>query len=544
LFGFFNADYEIWVDGSKQFEGSGKVKKTATYPVSFERLAEKRTLLIAVHIHHNLNSSFPDWMAGNIGIGFYSLGQVLSFERYWLFQDHSSRLFVIGIYFLLTALFFFFWLSARKKQEYFYAALFTGVYGLLQVLLLDYVKFRLDRSTLYFLEFLFTFYQTGFVFFLGLSFARAKKVVFQYGIPVILFFPFIVFVFSNSAGKLLSLAQLTGQSITPIACFLSFFVCCSQAFLIKQSFEKSMARQNRYSRLLTFGFLILVFGIIHYIDSANIAQAYRQVYFINLLPLILILFMSAVVLSDYRDQEIRASKREWMDEYHRPDRVGNVVSGVIISFDLKQSSIYFRRRANEHSEASVATAWRLHILRSLYERGAAYVKSIGDEGIAFFDDQKFLDPIRTALETVSLFHFETQVFEGMYNITHETKILEGLKFRVAVTYGQLRPVNENVQDTKQVIGNEWWEAGSATPFVDLNRLFKIEKKICETANQNHSTLILKSKHTGGKDLGFAHLKNNHLVKNLKIKPDVHSDEYEVDIYSLSATVAKGIKEVA
>ncbi len=476
-------DYDFWINGTLYLRVNLKgYDENVVIPINSATYKQKK-LFIAIRLRHSSGLVYPDMFRYLDPNGFMTKKDSSTFELFDLFSSKISTWILFAIQLTLSLLFFFFWSSAKKKPEYAAMSFLLMCYSLNQIRVIHHIQNWFDGRTYHLFTLMFLYVISLSIMYVGLSFARIRRSIIVSSIQTVGFVAFCSFctaIFISIEG-ILKLQLITFNYVIPSAYLLCSIVTFSQSIVLlkidKLKFTNRIKRLNIFS-MISLGITV---NFIAYLSVPGFSYFERYIF------LALVLVLGYVILSEYRDQELIIEKSP-LTEYHKHPHIGRIVSGVLFGLDLKKAEKLYLKRAEEGSEQTLVSEWRVAMIQSLKSKGALYLQSKGDEIFAFIDEAKYKEPIQMAAQIMIDLKRESAEFRKRKMASGELKESDiQFNFRGALVRGSLRPVFDTV-DGKEY--PEWEEAGETMPFVDCGRLMALEKELPEGSDR---TLVILEK---------------------------------------------------
>jgi hypothetical protein len=206
--GMILSSFRLWMDGQLLLSGDRSDLEFISIPLPVTRLSEGRPLKIALEIINNAGTlKGPDVLAPGFESGLSTWPKLVRYKRALAIRDSARPMALFGILALLAVIFFAAWLGNPARREYFYLALYAFGNALVQIKLMDIFYLSLSREAVAALGVIAYTWTGVFALFAGLSFARARRVVFAWGVPLGLSLPFALMLLFPSSHSRQALAQ-------------------------------------------------------------------------------------------------------------------------------------------------------------------------------------------------------------------------------------------------------------------------------------------------------------------------------------------------
>ncbi len=475
ILGYISASYRIWLDGAFLLEGNYANSHLPTVlTIPMERLQDSKPLKIAIQIFHDVGSPVPDLLGGTMGEGFSNVQQARYYTYKVLFWNETRPWFFFGANLLIAILFLFFWSATRKKQEYFYMALYALVHALIQILSIDTVYRSLGYNVSAMFEVVLTTYEAAFGMFLGLSFARSRRAFFQWGLPVCLVLPWPILFFLHDPASKLVFTQLMSHWVSPLLYATGAAVCVIQALHLLSFQQKAPYLAVRIHRLLAFGAGLGALTFLYYAQSVGLAHVVQFAVFYRFLHFGLVLFLCAIVVREYREQELLVEKTP-VSEFHRLAVLPDRIAGAILVVDLKRAAELFRLGARLGDSGKLVNMCLSHLWTAVSNHGGIVLQTEGDQLRAFFPREKAPLPLTNALRAVGEMHVKLMLVEQQFReqnlfASNESRLV----FRGGLTEGELRPVWQNTGGVRHAA---WQGLGETCPMTEATRLMNLERQL-------------------------------------------------------------------
>ncbi len=483
LLGVTSGDLSVWINGKYRYQLKDEFYiYNTTIPVEVSSL--KEPLFVAIRIVHNTNFRFPDRFMMGKNEGFVTSAAFASFQSQEDIKYYIMPLVLLVVYFIISALFFFFWMSAKKKPEYAALSIFVLVLSLLEALSIPFIFKQLSEYH-YPLRITTSLLEAFSIIWLGLTYSRTKM---TFKRDILIYFSAITvtyFIAMNVVLKkdILFIYNILYSVIVPSAYFFSSLLCLSQFYNLAMNYKLRYKKRLLRLGLFSVALVIVSSNQMMFMNRLGLYET-ESVFLFRILSGLLILTLSYVIISEYRENELIIEKNP-LTKYHRYPYLGRKISGLLLSIDLKKSEKLYRKRAELEGDQTLVSQWRVLMIQRIKDFGALYLQSKGDEIIIFFDRDEFDQVQDKALELLDNLKNDSESFRVRKLTLGKISQEISFKFRSSIVEGQIRPVFDLV-DGKEY--PEWEEAGNSTPFVDCGRLLSIEKTLTKS-DENY--LIVK-----------------------------------------------------
>lgn len=434
VIGLVQGAYEVFINGRRVLSG---LQTGDTVPQSVT-LGEDSSWL-AIHILQINDAAYPDIFNRSLGgEGIFSQTGLYALTTFLAFSVQAKPIAFTLAQGVIGLLFLFFWWSAKRKQEYFYLSLFLFTQMLIQVRLYDAVFRGWSRDFGYQVDLSLRILEGLFALTLGLSFARVRASVFQIVVPVgVLIALSPLFVTSGHPSRMLALSQWVALKWVVPAYAIGALICLSQALILV--FENSNEKDIviiRARRLLFFAIGLSFMLVLYFINAQNVMSSYQYVFWYRFGHLGLVLFLSSIVISEYREQEnfVQKAKLSKFVTQLKPDE-SRLVNGTLLRVDLKGSKVMEAEAASKgigFGYGTVTGTWLSSMCEVIFKNGGEVLSERGDEFIAFFDDLTFSNPVGTIENVLN------EMVDKQFQVEHTLSLKEGeMQFRATVVTGKL-----------------------------------------------------------------------------------------------------------
>jgi len=491
VLGRFNARYEVWIDGEFITGGEGRGEAAPfVMPLTTTRMKSGRPLFVAVHLFHSYGHFVPDLLNTNAGgeglISRYSANVFYGVMSFWSFTRPAA---FFSAYFLLSLLFLYIWFSAKRDQEYFYGALYLLISSFIQLRTLDVIDITKNLDLHFQLGFILEAYKGFFGLLLGMSFARTRQKIFQWIVPAFLLLPILcVFLFTD-AMETYKYHDLVRMWATPSLHLFGAILCFIQALHLGQQGQRGNYLPVRIKRLWLFGGVLSVMAVFYFFYAYTMVIAPSTSQLLSLWlgaeHFFLVLFLGHLAASEIRHKSV-LSHRTPISEYHQLDPMPTSVQGILLVLDLKSSEVFFKHRASREGSTSMVSVWRSHIYTLAWQYGGIVVYKKGDEVAILFDSAKHSRPLMNAVNALKEMTQESDLLERQFQGKGQMPANAiGCRFRAAMVKAELRPVWEQIGETREP---SWEPAAQGHAFDDIEELFKFEKSADKTGRQTMAVI--------------------------------------------------------
>ncbi|MCC7441876.1 MAG: hypothetical protein IT285_09590 [Bdellovibrionales bacterium] len=291
--------------------------------------------------------------------------------------------------------------------------------------------------------------------------------------------------FINDYAALLEIEHGIGLYVLPASTLAGAGVVFLRAWLLSRARGGGgIYHPQRARQLLLFGFLLLTFlagylwqfnwSINEYRYGATLVS-YRS------LQAVILLAMAVLMLGEYRVAEAMLRKYP-VSRYHKLGVLPDSVQGLVLAMDLKGSEALFKERAANSGVEDLTAAWRQVVYEAVYGCGGLILFHAGDEVAAFWPAPASATPSGETRDWGRVEDFLARYRVSIAELRRENRLrhpqteLGAYPFdcRAAATWGDLRPIWENVGDARLP---SWIEAGNSSPLVWVHRLLELEKSL-------------------------------------------------------------------
>jgi hypothetical protein len=521
--GGIRADFSLWVDDVFYYSNSSKVYQQIVIPIPPVRLVDGKPLPVVFRITDDIMHSHPDLLGGLKGEGFMTPDDAATYSLVNEYDLRVPSLLFAVANFILSTIFFGLWIISPKRPEYFYVCLYSTANAFLSCLLVDTLVVALTplgsaRAYTIMLSF-----KAASTLLLSFAFARVRPALSAVVLFVAAALAGCLFFYFNATELILfSYGQI--QWIIPITAALGALICLHQAIYLTSVEGPRIWHEMRVKRLLAFS---ASFGAVFFVASAAIifepSSVKWNIYY-RVSDLVLLYVVGAIVFSEYRDRE-RQLESAPGSEYHKRAVMPDRVAGAILTVDLKNSEPFYRSRAMAASDVQAIVQWRSHMNAAILRFSGCVIRNKGDEITVLFDELKVRQPAVAAMRAAKEISEASSRLETEFRLQGLLpKGVAGLKCRIAVVEGEIRPIFEKHEATLEP---QWEEAGSSTPLLALARLLEMEKSV---AGSEESTLVMFESLAAANEAPIATLNGGGRTRQ-RCK-DKHGAEHELAVLSL------------
>jgi hypothetical protein len=465
------------------------------------------------------------------GEGFITEAQSRNINEYFSFWDLTKNLVFFSIYLALSCIFFLFWISSPRKQEYSYMAFWNLVLAATQIKSTVYFSLFLGSEQSYLLSIVLRTFEGTFALFCCLSFARAKRDFFTYGIPGFLLGGIFLGVMSYGSPNAILISRNIGLYFVTTAYFIGSLFCFLQAYVLYSSSHAQSKPVRRISKLLIYGLLTSILGII-YLYSAPKINTPNLILLYRIVPVILVAFLSALVLLDYRNYE-KAALNANFTRYHLPQYLNKKVKTCLLQIDIKGSTRLAKELEQIHNSRGIhldkspykilTNQWYARVTALGTQYGAEILSSEGDLVLFSFDYMHCSNPIdniANVLEQLPSIHTQVQSLLGLNSEIH---------IRGSVVAG------DDLMAEFKSVGTKNMPGFDGDVFIYSKRLMDIEKSL-EDAKDKSLVLIDPSLMRELKEA--KHLQEQLLALPIKVMLDSDQRERKFKVIDLQSLETK------
>ncbi len=473
ILGYLNADYEVWLDGEKIFFGQYRdTHSPVVLPLSMGKLAQGGSLHLAIRVTHNGGGIFPDALGYFRREGLATSTQADSYLRVENFEEHTRPWFFFGVYFVMGSLFLVLWGMNPRKQECAYLAAYALFQAFIQASRSDEVSYLFDVATWNRLSNVISIYEGAFALFLGLAFARFRRAFFQWGIPIFLFAGALLYFLIPDSVQAEKLGVYLDAKVVPRGYLLGAMACFLQTFWLEQRMKsRDGVFAIRVRRLLLFGIGLCSIGL-SYAVQQSVPSVTEYTAWPRFMNLILVLYLAAVILKDYRTAE-KILEHSPISPYHRRPVLPTELAGVLLVVDIKRSETLAHASSEWGNAGELIHIGLSHMWSAAISNEGTVLQSDGDAITVFFErDGKTLLRAYKAIQEISksLERFVEQLQDRGVQLGHT----EQLRFRATLVEGLIQPVWQEFRGGRFPA---WSASGPSNVFVDAARLLEIEQQL-------------------------------------------------------------------
>ncbi len=424
LLGRINTAYRIWIDGELI---KAAQQPDPSLPVIVDLPASKfqgsKPIRVAMEIFQDQPGTRPDELGGLEGEGLATSEQVRNYWSRTLFWQNSGPWLFFGLHLVVGLFFVGFWMTSRKKQEYAYLALFALTGSLVHVLHIDMIFSKLGPQLLGSITEWFSFYHASFGLFLGLAFARTRRSLFTFGIPIALVAPVIL---TPLIGK------RTFVSIEAALFGLAALVCLLQASWLHTEKRHLPHLPVRIRRLAYFGLGLAGFALVQIWTKGEGAGS-------SFLEFGCLIFISALMFKEYREAE-KFFQRAPVSEFHRRPELPARLEGILMAVGIKGSGSLYLHGAKRGDSGKLMQICLSHFSTAALTESGVVLTTEEDKIMLFFPKETVANPLQSALKVVERLAVELPILEKSFVDQSFIPLRIGLGFRVALFTAALKPV--------------------------------------------------------------------------------------------------------
>ena len=532
LLGHLVSSYEVWLDGRLSVSARYRhVRSPVVLTLPLERLSRTEPLRVAIRVIHDQGSIFPDQLALTVPEGLATPEQAEIYRRRNTFEHNSRPAFFAGIYLVLSGMFLVMWFVNRKKQEYWYMGFYALVQAIMQVLSIDTnVVENVSTTLLYRIQLEMLFLEAGAALALGMAFARVRPGLVKLTLPLFLGAPFVLQLVSRDPQFFFNAAHITQTWLVPACYGAGSLVCASQLWLLR--FDKGRGERNssRAFRLLVFSVALVLIGEAYWLESDSGFSLASFSYWFRFMNLGVVIFISTLVLLEYREQE-RIIEKTPISPYHRRPVLPDQLSGVVLAIDIKDSEALFRLGARKGRAGSLVHSCLSKIWGAVTTNGGIVLFTEGDMILAFFEREADEKALATAIKTIEAGNSALQRF-------HEELILKkivpvdhpGIFFRGSIAAGSIKPVWQEMGANRYA---SWIETGNTNVLVECARLLEFERQV---PSQGSTSVIVLKQDLANHILSGEAGNNRQWIVRDHTMTGKHEHTYTISAFSVHATL--------
>jgi len=523
ILGYLNSDYEVWVDGEKIFFGEYlETHSPLVLNLSMSRLAEARPMTVAIRIIHKAGGLYPDGLGYFRAEGLATSSQADRYLRVENFEEHTRPWFFFGVYFVMGSLFLVLWGMSPRKQECAYLAGYALFQAFLQASKSDEVSFLFDLGTWNRIHNMMSLYEGAFALFLGLAFARFRRAFFQWGIPAFIAAGIGLFLWVTDSVQAERLGVYLDAKVVPRGYLLGAMACFLQTFWLEQRMkQRDGIFAVRVRRLLLFGIGLCAIGL-SYAFQQSIPSVTEYTAWPRFMNLILVLYLSAVILKDYREQE-KIIERSPVSAYHRRPSLPTELSGIVLVVDIKRSEFLIRAGSEWGNAGELVNTGLSHMWSAATSNEGTVLHSEGDAITVFFEHERRAAAPRAYRTVQDVANALGRFVDQLQDRGVKLGTTDEIHFRATLVEGVVRPVWHEYPGGRYP---GWSASGTSNVFLEAARLMEIEQQI--DPDRRKSLLIV----------------SESLAEKLPGKWDVRNQQHEAkhgEIYTVALERIESVK---
>ena len=526
ILGWAYGDFEVWINGVKFTHVLVEEKSPVIIPLPPEYL--KHFLRVALLIHPSSEMGTPDTLAKPWTEGLATEEQALAFRSAAMFWKTSRPFALFFLNALFSILFFLFWSVQKQKQEYVYFAIYGAISTLVQLRLTDLFHGRFTASETWLFDLFLYFGEGTFGLLMALSFARARREIFQWGTALALILPWMAYLPLDTTNALRDTNTFLKQWYVPSAHLFGAAVCLLEAWSL-QSMDIA-ARKIRVPRLLIFALGMTLIAVFYCLQANDWISPFGQAISSRFANFVIVFLLAGIAMREYR-QEKWLLERVHISSYHRMNPLPNSIRGTLLSVDIKNSERLFQISAGKEMENLVETCLS-HLWSAVTANGGIVLTTEGDGLKAFFDKSKHSDAIVSALRTIDQMKARLNEYQEQLQY-QEIANLGSFEFRAGIASGEIKPTWQQ-RDGLEVAG--WIDCGDRGPFLESVRLMELERQF-EKANESVAVL------NANESKSVTDLKGHWIFENHRVVGK-HNRIFIVSAYQPAGKNAKKLKLVA
>lgn len=529
ILGWVRGSYEIWINGEKYDSGQRSEHQPLVMPIPISWFASADGLNLAIRIAPEPGVDHPDVFAKPFQEQITTSHAARAYLSAVAFYKIARPFTLLFLNLIFSLLFFFVWATDVQNRESFYLAFYLLVCAGLQLRLTDLYIGQFSPAFDYGLDLILRAYEGLFGLFVGLAFARTRRLVFRCLLPLGLALPWLTFLLGVPPAQMRGFAFWIEQTLMPglivcgsVACFFQWYTL---RFKLRHLSESSKGRRLR---LLQFGFCLVAIALTFRLEAFFHSVVLRELVWRSC-HFGLVFMMFLVVLREFREQRL-SFMRSPVSKYHRRIPLPESLSGILLVIDLKSSELFSRLRIEVMQTGNGTSLYTSPLWTSLAAEGGTVLSTDGDQVKVFFDAADDSAPLLRALKGVDSLHrylanlsFQLAGF-GLMPEGHS-----GIAFRAGLAAGEIRP-------HWQILGSErtplWLEAGRSTPFIDSARMLDLERQVENIAAGAPSTSrVMIPDHLLADFSGFEALSGTIVRRGCELIGK-HGRVYRVAVYEL------------
>ena len=476
VLGWFRGSYEAWLNGKPAGTSEGRIALPLVITVHEGELSSPE-LQITVRVEKLPDHQFGDLMNIGTDTGFYDARNLDSYFGFHGFWARTRPIAFLAINALIALFFFAVWIHFPIKAEYFYLALFSLSSAFVQLRNIDFVFLSLSWAGLFRLSFLASCGTALSGFLLGMALARVRRKV----IGAFALFPPIILVaialFADNTG-IRTWDRIAVHVFNPLGLAFGGLACLSQTLYLLKRFGPKSASKSRMRTLAFASIGLLAMAWLYYYRSNLSLFAFKTHYWMishTSANLLVLLYMSFVMLQELRQQTLLVEKTP-VSEYHRRPVLPDVLSGTLLTIDMKNSESLFRISTTDTSGENWVGVWRSHAYLAIARYEGTVLQKKGDEIQIFFDADKSPSSEGTAFAAFAELVRVSRALEASIPV-HDVVHSGTLRFRIrgSLASGHIKPIWEKMG---RGIEEPYWEqAQGSQAFVEAARLLDAEKQL-------------------------------------------------------------------
>ncbi len=478
ILGWIKGDYRIWLNGEPVTEGSRLDREPIVLTLPPSSFKPNAPLRIAVHIHPEPGAAVPDALAQPLHEGLATHARASAYKSLIGFWKKSRPFGLFLANLLISVFFFLFWNSDRRRREYFYIAAYGLVCACFQVRLMDLFLNSFSQNVTYSLDLVLRFNEAALAMFLGFAFARARREIFLWGLPLAFLLPLAVALALPDGPSRYYCNSIVDRWVASALYLTGVAACLLQRRLLMRRREGGgLSLPVRERQLLYFAAGLGVIAILSGMESFQLIPFVERAIFSRAAHLVVMVLLGAIALRDYREER-RLIERMPVSRYHRKPQLPESVSGAVLIVDLKGSERLFRAGAESGEGGARVEACLSHLWSAAIACGGTVLQTEGDSLRVFFDEADCPSPALSALRATD------EMTRRLWAIADQFGGGGPIHFRGGMAVGRIRPIWQEMEGTRMA---SWGEAGDSNVFVESTRMMELERQV---KGERPETLLL------------------------------------------------------
>lgn len=480
VLGWLKGSYSLWVNGEllQKISADEFGPQVFALPVSHFSRPGNLDLVIRLHPRPGAKNLVP--FTASMKEGFADYRSAQAFRSFHRFTEGAKPIALFLVYFVLSGFFFLLWVASPRNREYVHLSAFAIVCSIPNLLFADIFSFRLSPATSMNLYLMIIFCKTISGMNLGFSFSRTRtSLVFWLTVSLLISGALLVAVAPQTV--LSGLRKPLNQHLISLGYAIGAFSCFLQAMSLSLREKQGFSFQFRKEKLLQFSFILFALAGMQFLQYGSFFSSVEIDIFWDVPEVALAVFLGFIALSDYRTQYEMVEKTP-LSVYHKRPSLPESVSGLLVMLDLKNSEQIFRSTLDGNTPFQMPAIISM-IWSAIAESGGVVIKAEGDEVIAFFDDEKHPNPLRSALEASDRCYLRLQQVAKENDASANATIC----FRMGMAAGRIRPIWVG-QGRDRLPA--WTQTEDSMVFVDCARIMEAERELQKTLPENSSLVVI------------------------------------------------------